>query len=574
MFFVIRFNQAVKRDDWVIDMKLILVILLAFLCWGDVSVSSATSEDALFVSYNNEDLGNPEDGFALAGGMPGQRRSMWYKDPIDFSDDFSLTYMFSMDAHADGFAFAFHNDGRSLDTVIGEVGGNLGIYGSQAAMDSGMFVRNGLALEIDTHYNYENTVPNDSDVPYSPATPYHVAFRHTEDVTSHHYATSLLTTGDLPVNTNHAMTVIWDAQAQELTYILNETVVNSYAFDPLEVFGSSMAYWGFSGSTGNSINNIWVQIETWPNQISVLASSSHVSGDVYNDETITLMVELTKYSDNPYTSFSALTTTVQGATLLKALVLADGISEEVDLADEIVLDHISDDSVSVILNYQPSLTVDSGFFILSYPGFETTYTYQWQLRPEEEIPIDPTDPEEPGEVEDPAEDSNGDEPETETPPEIVYVVQLQPLVDDNNNDGPEGSSGNGSSLTSSYTVSLSAGVRGTLVGPSILSTSLLSQLDQRARVVADEGYEFIGWSLDGINRINPDELAVDANHSLTALYQERGGLAATIGDYFSGLTGSLQQQPFAHTAARWLPWISLLALACVLEKDLRRRAKV
>ena len=98
------------------------------------------------------------------------------------------------------------------------------------------------------------------------------------------------------------------------------------------------------------------------------------------------------------------------------------------------------------------------------------------------------------------------------------------------------SSGGGSSSVREYTVRFAAGEHGTIDGKTSVSVEKDAKLKSSdvPTVKADEGYKFIGWSLDGKTVVDPTKEAVTSSLSYTALYQQSNAHKTYMSGYSDG----------------------------------------
>lgn len=96
--------------------------------------------------------------------------------------------------------------------------------------------------------------------------------------------------------------------------------------------------------------------------------------------------------------------------------------------------------------------------------------------------------------------------------------------------------GGGGSSTRTYTVRFAAGEHGTIDGKTSVSVEKDAKLKSSdvPTVKADEGYKFIGWSLDGKTVVDPTKEAVTGSLSYTALYQQYNAHKTYMSGYSDG----------------------------------------
>lgn len=202
----------------------------------------------------------------------------WSKKQLDFTRDFtydSYLYLGNRNrAAADGMTFTFQNDPRMAttpDKVISGDGFALGVYGDDKRPELG-FVQNALSIEFDTYYNQMEPSYMDKNLDKNNSMG-HVAIvipsnNNNTPIGQHQnpqYPTDYLSNG-----TWRKFKVQWNAADKALTYSLDGLSTETYKFDPVKVFGSNKAYWGFTGSTGAGFATNAVAISEIPQKGSQL----------------------------------------------------------------------------------------------------------------------------------------------------------------------------------------------------------------------------------------------------------------------------------------------------------------
>ncbi len=211
----------------------ILFLVSCFLHLTTYSQSYQVNGDADSLSCNC---------YRLTPELNTQGGSVWNVNQIDLTNSFDFifdVYLGSIDAGgADGIAFVL----QPLSTSIGSTGGGLGYEG----------ITPSLAVEIDT---YQNTISGD------PAAD-HMGIQINGDV-NHNTGSNLAgpvaalsSSGNIEDGQNHLLRVRWDATSQTLEAyfdgVLRLTYTGNIVFN---VFSNNPnVYWGFTGSTGGSIN--------------------------------------------------------------------------------------------------------------------------------------------------------------------------------------------------------------------------------------------------------------------------------------------------------------------------------
>jgi gliding motility-associated-like protein len=215
-------------------MKTKILIFSLLLCICNLQISAQLNDSII---GDAENLGG--NCFLITPEARSQKGGIWYDNPIDFSNDFTIYYQNNFGDRdgtgADGMALVFKT---TPEPVIGELGGQLG-YGG---------INNSLIVEFDT---YRNSVYGD---------PFYDHLAITKNGNSTHNSTDNLagpvqassSSANIEDGIFHDVKVQWDATAQvfsvffdcELRLTLTEDVKNT-------IFGGdSSVFFGFVGSTG------------------------------------------------------------------------------------------------------------------------------------------------------------------------------------------------------------------------------------------------------------------------------------------------------------------------------------
>jgi len=219
-------------------MKTKILIFSLLLCICNLQISAQLNDTIIGDALN---LGG--NCFLITPDLTSQKGGIWYDNPIDFSNDFTIYYQNNFgdrDASgADGMALVFKT---TPDAAIGELGGYLG-YGG---------INNSLIVEFDTWRN------GDLGDPFYD----HLAIMKNGNA-SHNSADNLAgpvqassSSANIEDGNFHDVKVQWDATAQvlsvffecELRLTLTEDIKNT-------IFGGdNSVFFGFVGSTGGARN--------------------------------------------------------------------------------------------------------------------------------------------------------------------------------------------------------------------------------------------------------------------------------------------------------------------------------
>jgi len=190
---------------------------------------------------DSENLGG--NCFLITNNLQSQKGGVWYDNPIDFSNDFTINYQNNFGDNdfsgADGMALVFKT---TPDEIIGDAGGGLGYQG----------INNSLIVEFDTWLNGDR------------GDPFYDHLAITKNGNATHNSTDNLagpvqassSSANIEDGIFHDVKVQWDATAQvfsvffdcELRLTLTEDIKNT-------IFGGdSSIFFGFVGSTGGARN--------------------------------------------------------------------------------------------------------------------------------------------------------------------------------------------------------------------------------------------------------------------------------------------------------------------------------
>ncbi len=254
-----------------------------------------------------------------------QSGSAWSNYQIDLTKNFTIdfdVYLGTNDASgADGIAFALQNSGP---TVTGAAGGAIGVGN----------IPNSVAIEFDTWRNTDANlrplpdIVNDHIAIYRPAT--------------RTYAGQALgaginrDVGNIEDGRWYNTVVTWNASSKTLSYTFagpagsaaggaSGIVTDSAVIDPATVFGDNSVYFGWAASTGASINDQRVAI----NSISNLSPAVDLNGPAPGTDYATTFTE-----NGAGVSIAAPTSTVADADN------ANMVSATITLSDKQALDQL------------------------------------------------------------------------------------------------------------------------------------------------------------------------------------------------------------------------------------------
>jgi hypothetical protein len=183
--------------------------------------------------------------FQLTPNQNYQSGQAWSFGRISFNQSFTLSFEANFgtnDNGADGIAATFHNDPLG-NNVVGNAG---------QAIGSGN-IDNGIAIEFDTFQNAPDIAAD------------HATFWDTDQAapnTTLRPDVALGASGNIEDGQWHTVDISWDASTQTLSYLFDNVYSDSYTADLITNFfaGESNVYFGFTASTGGSINNHSIRI--------------------------------------------------------------------------------------------------------------------------------------------------------------------------------------------------------------------------------------------------------------------------------------------------------------------------
>ena len=215
----------------------IALFILTVICFQTTShaqLNAGFFGDASFISGNC---------YEVTPDAPEQSGAVWYNNPIDFANDFTIYYQNNFGTKnaegADGMALVFK---RGNDILIGSSGNGLGYSG----------IPNSLIVEFDTHYN------SDIDDP----TFDHVAIM-SNGQQDHSEGTNLMgpvQASDTNVNIEdgqeHEVKIVWSASTETFEVYFDCNLRLSLTQDlKTDIFGGDdSVFFGFVGTTGTYSN--------------------------------------------------------------------------------------------------------------------------------------------------------------------------------------------------------------------------------------------------------------------------------------------------------------------------------
>lgn len=205
----------------------------------------------------------------------------------------------------DGMVFVMHADGAGKNAFAKSSKGNnvfgggasLGAW-AQANTTGGIkgAITNSLAIEFDNHINKagmdrDTTNGKDDTEPYGhiawgmPGKDYSYGINGINRTQVHNDAQAVDTFGD---DRWHRFSIKWDSEQQRLTYKLDDLQEKTIAFDANFIFGTTIVYWGFTGSTGMAKMDARVAFEEFPRPIFAEVDEKIVndSGESIIDQTV------------------------------------------------------------------------------------------------------------------------------------------------------------------------------------------------------------------------------------------------------------------------------------------------
>ena len=233
---------------------------------------------------NSSFLGNGV--FQLTQSLNFQGGAIWYKRRLDMRVDFSISVELNLgtsESGADGVAFVLQN----LDTGQGSTGGGLGFGGGSPISPS-------MAIEFDTYYN----LGFDPVGVASPSADDHIAFVENGNTSVMPLAEDVTIVDNLENGNYHRVVIAWDSENQILSFEFTHSNGNVYAdaksVNLIALMGSSIAFWGFTASTGGERNEQSVRFND--NSICVVDATFPITvGNNYHSSTGLVSLTLANY---------------------------------------------------------------------------------------------------------------------------------------------------------------------------------------------------------------------------------------------------------------------------------------
>lgn len=175
---------------------------------------------------------------------------MWTYGKVDFNSNFTLNfqaYLGTKDADgADGIATVFHNSPLGVNAT-GATGDGLGARG----------IANGIVLELDT---WDNGVPTFGDLAAD-----HGQIWDSDNQTGAGLLTSAVALPNLENGAWHNVVISWNATTKTISYTVNGIMAGSFTGDLVTNYfgGASKVYFGYTASTGGSVNDQRIRINNF-----------------------------------------------------------------------------------------------------------------------------------------------------------------------------------------------------------------------------------------------------------------------------------------------------------------------
>tara|TARA_B110000093_G_scaffold181175_1_gene224683 strand:+ start:1456 stop:2877 length:1422 start_codon:yes stop_codon:yes gene_type:complete len=314
---------------------LFILAILGFHNFSHAQLNTVTIGHASDLGGNCFEI-TPDQG-NRAGGV-------WYDNPIDFADDFTIYYQNNFGTKdyngADGMALVFK---KEPNPEIGQTGQGLGYKN----------INNTLVVEFDTYYNGNESDPNVD----------HIGIM-SNGVANHSASSSLagpiqasLTSANIEDGIDHDIKIVWTASTKTLDVYFDCNLRLSVTNDvKTTIFnGDSTVFFGFVGSTGGYANLHKVCF----NSISFVENLNLVDANICVGETLSLDATIPSgisYSWSPTTAVSnpnnAITTVSPTVTTTYTVTIDD------------VCGNITTEDVLIVVNSDvtPSFPASSEFF--------------------------------------------------------------------------------------------------------------------------------------------------------------------------------------------------------------------
>ena len=495
----------------------------------------------------------------LINGELNVSKQMWHSDALSLDQDFKLGFYVKIsDNTPQGDGITFSLVGANTPSIPkGGHGGKLGI----------LDVPNVLALEFDVHYNNDgNSLESDARIGVSSRDHKgHVALKQTNDRNGTHYNVMHDKTQRLGNNKKRRIDIAWDAQTQTLNYSVEGYGSASYKVDRDAVFNAKEVYWGFTAASGSSSATLSVGDFVIPHQVDLKSTTVNQTVDKTDFEIL-----VHKRIQHDTASYGILDLKATAAHLPKE-VLVNGVAVPL-VNGKLDLSQFKEDALKITL----SLTRDqmkSSTLSMGYQSLQDVLEFEWNVElpklivpplpkpevpeevPEEVLPdlpvLDLPKPQEPIEIpKAPVEIPNITQPEVDEEPQIlVYDYVLKDKTERNSSPSIEGTH-NVQGQYYEFVTDLKGHYKGS-------STLYVLKKDLGSAIVipqANEGYEFSHFTQEG--------LVIDSKDAK---------LGSRVVAHFKPVTKITEVSKGLNTLKIALPWILLVLLELVLQRDIKRR---
>ena len=230
-----------------------------------------TEEDLtapLFELTNNANYISDEC-IQLTTDLPGQLGCAWYPEQVDFSEVFSQTVTMNFgasDSGADGICMVYQaNSTATCGVGGGEIGAGT--------------IPNSLIIEFDTYVN------GGVDPPFD-----HSSVNINGDMNQNNSISAPVSIngGNIETNEYFEITFNWDPSGNIYQVLFEGTLIHNGSFDVINncFNGSSLAYYGFTASTGGAVNNQFVcpSPPIYPHGVEQIDSVTICDGQSYYAE--------------------------------------------------------------------------------------------------------------------------------------------------------------------------------------------------------------------------------------------------------------------------------------------------
>jgi hypothetical protein len=224
-----------------------------------------TQAQLRFWGNAERESGNPRYCVQITSNAANAKGWVYSEDKINLNNTFSIefqVYIGANDAGADGLIFLLHNDPRELNAT-GCNGNSIGYAtdASEIVCNGTQIIQPSFGVEVDTHWNNIKNDPDDTNKPDHTAFVFNGSNLHPSDdptnVAWTNPSNGYIFPANIETNTLHYFRFDWNPTSNTISFYWDNTTtpILQRVEDIRTLFAPTTdVYWGFTGATGNSIN--------------------------------------------------------------------------------------------------------------------------------------------------------------------------------------------------------------------------------------------------------------------------------------------------------------------------------